>query len=235
MRNRAALPLFFWLFHLLLLTSPLKSSPEQVRQSSRVVGAGEISPAQPTQKDEAYLRTKGHALRGAAAASGSGDIKPTSRFSKKQQTEAALRGKVFVPRSEMNEADMALMRQRQAMARQVGVSLSHRRISQLPALLFQLLSCRLATFLGAPLSRPSAPKRRAFNLPPSNLTTRCLRLDGIDGGMRASRCCHVTRPQRKKALSTSLTGASTMRARRCARRRARSPSGRRRKRRTWTV
>lgn len=99
---------------------PVRNSPEEVRRNSRVVGAGEIAPAQPTQKDEAYLRTKGHTLRGPLQA-GSGDIKPTSRFSKKQQTEAALRGKVFVPRSEMNEAQVALMRQRQAMARQVGL------------------------------------------------------------------------------------------------------------------
>ena len=158
------MPLFFWLFHLLLLTSPLtsplESSPEQVRQSSRVVGAGEISPAQPTQKDEAYLRTKGHALRGTAAAPDSGDIKPTSRFSKKQQTEAALRGKVFVPRSEMNEADMALMRQRQAMARQVAVSLSPRSLSQLPALLFPaafMPSCRLARRASQPALCTHAP------------------------------------------------------------------------------
>jgi hypothetical protein len=84
-----------------------------------VVGAGEISPAQPTQSDEAFLRTNAHSMRGPVEAA-SGNIRPTSRFSKKQQTEAALRGKVFVPRSEMNEADVALMRQRQAMARQVS-------------------------------------------------------------------------------------------------------------------
>lgn len=39
-------------------TAPRKS-PEEARRNSRVVGAGEISPSQPTQADESFLRTKG--------------------------------------------------------------------------------------------------------------------------------------------------------------------------------
>jgi hypothetical protein len=95
-----------------------KRTPEEVRANSRVVGAGEISHSQPTLADEAYMRTKAaHSVRGTVLPSGSQDGQ--SRFSAKQRTEAALRGKVFVPKSEMSAADVALMKQRQQMARQV--------------------------------------------------------------------------------------------------------------------
>ena len=96
-----------------------KRTPEEARRNTRSVGAGEISPSQPTRQDEAFLRTKAaHAVRGPVASSdAAGERK--SRFSAKQQAEAALRGKVFVPKSEMSAADLTLMRQRKEMARQV--------------------------------------------------------------------------------------------------------------------
>ena len=39
-------------------SAPAKT-PEEARRNSRVVGAGEISPSQPTRADDAFLRTKG--------------------------------------------------------------------------------------------------------------------------------------------------------------------------------
>jgi hypothetical protein len=99
-------------------TAPLRT-PEEARRNSRTVRAGEISPSQPTQQDAAFLRTKAaHAVRGpVAGAAAAGERR--SRFSAKQQAEAALRGKVFVPKSDMSAADLSLMRQRKELARQV--------------------------------------------------------------------------------------------------------------------
>ena len=102
-------------------TTP-KRTPEEARARTRVVNPGEISPNQATQADEAFLRTKAaHSVRGPVAGAGPGDKSSGSsgKFTAKQRTEAALRGKVFVPKSEMSAADVALMRQRQEMARQV--------------------------------------------------------------------------------------------------------------------
>jgi hypothetical protein len=98
-------------------TAPVRT-PEEARRNSRTVRAGEISPSQPTQQDAAFLRTKAaHSVRGPVAAAAAGERR--SRFSAKQQAEAALRGKVFVPKSDMSAADLSLMRQRKEMARQV--------------------------------------------------------------------------------------------------------------------
>ena len=95
-------------------------TPEQARRNSRTVRAGEISPSQPTQQDAAFLRTKAaHAVRGPVVA-GAAAGERSSRFSAKQQAEAALRGKFFVPKSDMSAADLALMRQRKEMARPVS-------------------------------------------------------------------------------------------------------------------
>ena len=102
-------------------TTP-KRTPEEARARTRVVNPGEISPNQATQADEAFLRTKAaHSVRGPVAGAGPGGESSGSsgKFTAKQRTEAALRGKVFVPKSEMSAADVALMRQRQEMARQV--------------------------------------------------------------------------------------------------------------------
>jgi len=94
-------------------------TPEEARRNSRVVGVGEIAPSQPTQADAAFLRTKAHSVRGPLVATSPDDSPKKSKFSSKQLAEAALRGKVFVPKSEMSAADVALLKQRREMARQV--------------------------------------------------------------------------------------------------------------------
>jgi hypothetical protein len=134
-------------------------TPEQARRDSRSVGAGEIAPAQPTMQDESFLRTKAaHSVRGplsAAKGAKAGGEARQSRVTSKQAAAAALQGKFFVPKSEMNAGELDLIRRRQEMARQVLYLLLH-----LLLLLYSLVYLLLLRFYLLPLLRCYQGTRR---------------------------------------------------------------------------